>query len=162
MNNKISIKDIEWQESTQGNFSSYRKPLGAKAGGKMLGASLYKLLPGKKAFPFHCHYANEEAILVLDGNGTLRINDKEISIHENDYIALPCGREHAHQITNTSNESLTYLCLSTMIEPDVMEYPDSEKLGVMRGSPPGGEKNQQSYKGFYRKNSAVSYYDGEE
>ena len=92
----------------------------------------------------------------------MRINDQKIPIDTNDYIALPCGTECAHQIINTSSEPLTYLCVSTMIAPDVMEYPDSNKIGVMTGTPPGAEKNQESCKDFYRKNSAVSYYDSEE
>lgn len=49
-----------------------------------------------------------------------------------------------------------------MIEPDVMEYPDSDKIGIMTGTAPGGEKKLESYKGFYRIKSAVSYYDHEE
>jgi len=162
MSGKININDIEWQETCEGNFASFRKQLGLKAGGKMLGTSLYKLSPGKKAFPFHCHHANEEAIFVLSGNGTLRLGDKDILIEEKDYIALPRGRNHAHQVINTSGGELIYLCISTMIEPDVMEYPDSDKVGVMIGTPPGGEKKPEGYKGFYLKKSAVSYYDREE
>lgn len=161
MDSKINIEDIEWKESTQEGFSSFRKQLAMNAGGEKLGVSLYKLLPGNKAFPFHCHHANEEAIFVLSGEGTLRLNDQTISIKANDYVAFPCGTGHAHQVINTSNESLIYLCISTMIEPDVMEYPDSDKIGLMLGSPPGGEKNQKSHKGFYRKTSAVPYFDGE-
>lgn len=158
---KINIDEMEWQESNQENFHHFRKSLGTKAGGKMLGASLYKLLPGKKAFPFHFHHANEEAIFVISGNGTLRINTQEILIKPNDYIALPRGSEHAHQMINTSNIPLEYLCISTMIEPEVMEYPDSNKLGVMTCSAPGGEKKPQSFKAFYRKDDDVSYYDNE-
>lgn len=106
----------------------------------MLGASLYKLAPGKKAFPYHCHYANEKAIFIISGKGTIRIGDEEVSIEKNDYIALPPGVEYAHQVINTSNESLEYLCISTMIELKVMEYPDSKKVGVMTGTPPGRKK----------------------
>ena len=161
MDKKINIDDIKWQESKQTGFSFFRKPLGASAGGEMLGTGLFKLLPGNKAFPYHCHHANEEAIFVLSGSGTLRINDKKVPITENDYIALPRGSEYAHQVINTSDDVLMYLCISTMIEPDVMEYPDADKIGVMAGTPPGSPKSKQSYKGFFRKNSAVSYYDGE-
>lgn len=161
MTNKINIEELAWQELSHDNFSVSRKQLGMNSGGQMIGTSLYKLLPGKKAFPYHCHHANEEAIFVLEGSGTLRLHDTEIEINEGDYVAMLRGSEHAHQIINTSNESLRYLCISTMIEPEVVEYPDSNKIGIMASSPPGGKKNQKSYKGFYRKESTVSYYDDE-
>lgn len=159
---KVNIDDIEWQESNLDGFSSFRKQLGIKAGSEMLGASLFKLSPGCKAFPFHCHYANEEAILVLSGNGTLRIGDKKIQLTQNDYVTFLRGNSHPHQVINTSDAPLIYLCISTMIEPDVMQYPDSNKLGVMIGSPPGGGKNNKSVKAFFRIKNEVSYYDGEE
>lgn len=77
-------------------------------------------------------------------------------------MALPRGREHTHQIINTSNEVLIYLCISTMIEPDIIEYPDSDKIGttILDSSSSGGEKNKKSQT-FYQKNSAVSYFKDE-
>ena len=161
MKNKININDLEWQESSHEDFSSFRKSLGNNAGGKMLGTSLFKLAPGKKAFPFHCHHANEEAIFILEGSGTLRYGNEKIAITRNDYIALPCGREHAHQVINTSDAELIYLCISTMITPDVTEYPDSDKIGVSTGTAPGGIKTENTFNGYYRKKSDVDYFDGE-
>lgn len=132
---KININEIEWQQSKpHGDFQYARKSLTQAASGKMLGASIYQLLPGKKAFPFHFHHANEEAILILKGSGTLRLGNEKIPVAEGDYIALPIGPEHAHQLINTSSESLEYLCFSTMIVPEVSEYPDSKKLGAIVGS----------------------------
>jgi uncharacterized cupin superfamily protein len=43
----------------------------------------------------------------------------------------------AHQIINTSDAELRYLAISTMIEPDIAEYPDSAKRLMLAGSPPG-------------------------
>lgn len=157
---KINSDEISWQETQQNNFSYSRKQLSAN--GKMLGSSLYRLLPGKKAFPYHFHTANEEAIYVLQGSGTLRLNNENIAIQVHDYIALPRGAEHAHQIINTSDAELIYLCISTMIEPEVMGYPDSNKIGVMIGSAPGGKKQGQSFKAFYCKSEDVDYYFDEE
>lgn len=55
----------------------------------MIGTSLYKLLPGNKAFPFHCHYGNEEAIFILSGNGTLRLGGSCILSLMNSIKSLP-------------------------------------------------------------------------
>ena len=46
-------------------------------------------------------------------------------------IAAPVGS--AHQITNTSDAELRYLSISTMIRPDVCEYPDSDKVAALPG-----------------------------
>jgi len=161
MKHKINIEDLQWQLTSHGDFTVERKSLGTNAGSQKLGTSLYKLSPGHKAFPFHCHHANEEAILILSGSGTLRFGDEQVSVSMNDYIALPCGSDFAHQLINTSSNELIYLCISTMVVPEVMDYPDSNKVGVMTGRAPGEAEAGQSYKGFFRKGDEVSYYDNE-
>lgn len=157
----IHTNSLQWQEVTAENFSYNRKQLGVPAGGEMLGASLYKLMPNAKAFPYHFHYANEEAIFVIEGEGTLRVSNENLKIMQGDYIAIPKGPENPHQIINTSEKLLIYLSFSTMISPDVMEYPDSKKVGIMAGSAPGGDKSKQLLKAFYKKDQHVEYYEGE-
>jgi uncharacterized cupin superfamily protein len=122
---------------------------------------MYKLMPGKKTFPYHFHYANEEAVFVLEGTGSLRLANEIIIIKNGDYIALPVGPNHAHQITNTSENPLIFLCFSTMNHPDVVEYPDSEKIGVTAGVAPGGESHKVLLKARFRKQDSVDYFDGE-
>ena len=81
--------------------------------------------------------ANEEAIYVLEGSGTLRIGEEEVPISKGDYVTFPAAREEgAHQLVNTSNSTLRYLCFSTMIEPDAMIYPGSGKIGGFVERPP--------------------------
>jgi hypothetical protein len=49
-----------------------------------------------------------------------------------------------------------------MIEPDVMVYPDSNKVGISAGSAPGGPKEERTFSKFLRADAEVGYYDGEE
>ena len=93
---------------------------------------------------------------MLEGSGTLRI-----SISEGDYVALPARAQAAHQIVNDSEVVLRYLCFSTMVEPDVMIYPDSGKVGIFGGASPGGPKEERTFNTFLRGDSEVGYYDGE-
>jgi len=89
--------------------------------------------------------ANEEAIYVLEGSVTLRIGEEEVPISKGYYVTFPAAREEgAHQLVNTSNSMVRYLCLSTMIEPDAMVYPDSGKIGVFMGAAPGGPKEKRT------------------
>lgn len=156
-------RDVEWTEVSHGERFGYRrKSLGAATGGEKLGASLYEVPPGRRAWPRHYHLANEEAIYVLEGSGTLRIGVEEIPVSKGDYATLPAGEEGAHQLTNTSAENLVYLCFSTMNVPDVMVYPDSNKVGIFGGAAPGGPKDKRTFSKFLRLDPEVGYFDGEE
>ena len=74
---------------------------------------------------------------------------------------MPVGESGAHQVINTSDEPLRYLCFSTMIEPDAMIYPDFGKIGVFAGSAPGGPKEKRTFSRFLRGDAEVGYYEGE-
>jgi len=161
--NVVGDGDLQWDEQSHGEKFGYRrKQLGSAAGGEKLGCSLYEVPPGRRAFPHHYHLANEEAIYVLEGSGTLRIGEEEIRVSEGDYVALPARAEAAHQLVNSSESVLRYLCFSTMIEPDVMVYPDSGKVGIFGGAAPGGPKAKRTFSKFLRGDAKVGYYDGEE
>lgn len=157
-----SEADLDWQEVDRGNARYRRKQLGAADGGEMLGTSLYELPPGGASFPYHYHTGNEEALYVLAGSGTIRLAGEEHALEPGDYVALPADASGAHRVTNDGDEPLRYLLVSTMNEPDVMVYPDSEKVGVVAGAAPGGDSGERTVEGFYRQGDAVDYWEGEE
>lgn len=158
----VRIEDLPWVESEHGElFASKRRKVSEAAGGRRLGCSMFEVAPGKTAFPFHYHLANEEAMYVLSGEGTLRLGNERMIVRVGDYVAFPCVAEAAHQITNTGSEPLRYLVMSTMIEPDVIVYPDSNKVGVMAGSPPGGDAGARTLTAFFERDRAVGYFHGE-
>ena len=161
--NVVGDGDLEWDEQSHGEKFGYRrKQLGSAAGGEKLGCSLYEVPPGRRAWPYHYHLANEEAIYVLEGSGILRIGGEEVQVTKGDYVALPARSEAAHQLVNSSEAVLRYLCFSTMVEPDVMVYPDSGKIGILGGAAPGGPKEKRTSSKFLRSDAEVGYYDGEE
>jgi uncharacterized cupin superfamily protein len=160
--NVVNEQDLEWGEQSHGKFGYRRKQLGSAAGGEKLGCSLYEVPSERRAWPYHYHLANEEAIYVLQGSGTLRLGEQRITLSRGDYVALPAGESGAHQIINTSDEPLRYLCFSTMIEPDAMVYPDSNKIGLFAGAAPGGPKEKRTLSKFLRSDAEVDYYEGEE
>ncbi|WP_342378160.1 cupin domain-containing protein [Myxococcus stipitatus] len=154
---------LPWTEVTQGPRVAYRrKQLGAAAKGQQLGCSLMELAPGTHAFPLHYHLANEEAYYVLSGSGLLRLGDASLPVRAGDYVALPVGAACAHQLVNDGTETLRYLAFSTMVEPDVMVYPDSKKVCVTAGSAPGGDKAARTLYTVLPLAAEVDYWSGEE
>jgi len=161
---KVTNEDeLRWAEHSHGEKFGYkRKYLSSAAGGEKLGCSLYEVPPGRRAWPYHYHGANEEAIYVLEGSGTLRVGEEKVPLSKGDYAVFPAGAEEgAHQLVNTSDEPLRYLCFSTMIEPDAIVYPDSSKIGVVVGAAPGGPKEKRTLSGLFRQEDGVDYYEGE-
>lgn len=157
----INQADLEWDVVDRGDSGWMRKQLAEAAGGEDLGCSLYELPAGKRSWPYHYHTANEEALYILDGTGTLRLDGGTVPLEPGDYVALPADERGAHRVVNDSEAPLRYLVLSTMAEPDVTVYPDSEKFGVFAGSAPG-ESGERAVTGFYRLDDDVSYWEGEE
>ena len=154
----VNEASIPWTEQGHGDgYLVRRKRLGAAAGGERIGTSLIELPPGKRSWPLHLHMANEEAIYVLDGTATLRLADREFPLRAGDYVALPAGLTHPHQIVNTSDAPLRYLAISTLIDPEVTLYPDSNKVGVIHGNP-----GSRTLFEFYPRDGAVDYWKGED
>jgi uncharacterized cupin superfamily protein len=102
-------------------------------GAQRLGYSITTVPPGKTAFPFHNHYGNEEMFFILEGEGEVRIGDNRYPVRSGDFIACPVGGKNtAHQIINTSNtKPIKYLGVSTTQTPDLVQYPDSGKVGAV-------------------------------
>ncbi|WP_416761181.1 cupin domain-containing protein [Roseateles sp. So40a] len=98
-----------------------------------LGASYDIVEPGKTTCPYHLHYAQEEMFIVLEGHGTLRVAGEMLPIKAGDVIFIPAGPEYPHHIINTSDAPIKYLSISTMEQPEICVYPDSNKFMAEHG-----------------------------
>ena len=139
-------------------FTWRRARIGRQAGAEKLGASLFELPPGASSFPLHVHHANEEMIVVLAGRPTLRSLDGERELEPGAVVAFPSGRRGAHQVLNRSGEPSRVLMASTMIYPEVVEHPDSNKVVAISGRP---DETAAMFLAF-RRDDAVAVTEGEE
>lgn len=160
----VRLEDLELTPATHGaGFEARMAQLAAPLGARRLGARYIEVPPGKKAWPFHCHHANDELFVILGGTGTLRHGAESYEVSAGDVVVCPCGgAETAHQLIAGGTEPLRYLAISSMHDPDVMEYPDSGKVTVFAGAPPGGDKAVRRLDLTVRTASRVDYWDGED
>ncbi len=136
--------------------------IASRLGAQKLGYNLTAVPPGKRAFPFHNHRINEEMFFVVDGAGEIRIGNVVYPIRPGDVIACPPGgRETAHQIVNTGATELRYLAVSTKLSPEIAEYPDSGKFGVLAEFPAGPDGKPQTFRFIGRENLGVGYWEDE-
>jgi uncharacterized cupin superfamily protein len=131
---KVNQRDLDWDVVDRGEVGWRRKQLGEAAEGDALGCSLYELPPGTRSWPYHYHAANEEALFVLEGAGSLRHHGEMVGLEAGDYVAFPADERGAHRVINDTDDPLRYLMVSTMVAPDVTVYPDSEKIGALAAS----------------------------
>jgi uncharacterized cupin superfamily protein len=103
--------------------------VGSRLGMVDLGITLYVLPPGNAQAPYHWHHNTEEALLVLEGRPTLRTPGGERELEPGDLVSFPRGPEGAHKVRNDSDEAARYLMISTKPSSDIVEYPDSRKVG---------------------------------
>ena len=157
---KINESELDWNEYDHSEAVFRRKELGAAVDADDLGCSLYEMPPGTRAWPYHYHTANEEAIYVLAGEGLLRAEDGEHDLRAGDFVTLPADESGGHRVVNDGDDTLRYLMVSTMNEPDVTIYPEMEKFGVYVGSPPGG-REERSFEGYFPTDADVDYWDDE-
>jgi uncharacterized cupin superfamily protein len=137
-------------------FRSKRARIGYELGTALLGASLWEVPPGEAAYPYHYHYSDEELVIVLSGRPTLRTPEGERELEEGEAVGFGLGEKGAHQILNRSGDTVTFLAVSSHGRPDVVVYPDSDKIGVGERLPKGG-----GLRAFFKRGDAVDYFDGE-
>jgi uncharacterized cupin superfamily protein len=142
-------------------FGARLAKMGDVIGLRQLGCMLHEVEPGKRAFPYHNHHGNEELFVVLSGSGEVRIGAATHPVRAGDVVACPAGGpETAHQIVNSGTATLRYLGISTMKDPEVVEYPDSGKFGVLAiGEGNSFATARLRYIG--RADSGLDYWDGE-
>jgi uncharacterized cupin superfamily protein len=147
-----------WErEVAHGRFEVRGRRVGPAAGAKQLGAGVFELPAGKVNLPYHAHHGIEELLLVLSGRPTLRTPTGERELVAGDVVAFPAGAEGAHQLLNRTTAVVRYLMVSTSATADLIEYPDSGKLGALGGA--WGEPGAVAH--MFSAALQVGYFDGE-
>ena len=150
----IANPQFEFDSEDPEGFRSGMARLGKLLGGaKESGISVYELPPGQSICPHHYECGEEEWLLVLEGNPTLRHAEGSDRLEPWDVVFFPKGPEGVHGVRNETEDTVRVLMFSTVVVPTATVYPDSDKVGIWTGD---SETDV-----LVRRESAVDYYDGE-
>lgn len=153
---RINISSLPFEydgEDPEGFRSGLARLAKLLGGPEESGISVYELPPGQAVCPYHYECGEEEWLLVLNGNPTLRHPGGAERLEPWDAVFFPKGPEGAHGIRNETEETARVLMFSTVVVPTATVYPDSDKVGIWTGHPEADV--------MVRRQSKVEYFDGE-
>jgi uncharacterized cupin superfamily protein len=126
---------------------------GPQIGATRMGATVYELPPGQALCPYH-YESEEEWLLVLQGEVTLRHPEGEDVLGPGDITAFPVGPAGAHKTTNNGSEAVRMVMFATSDPIGYCVYPDSNKISYWN------ESNRDDFVRV-RRGDVLDYYDGE-
>lgn len=148
-----AVESLPWREWGEGvRFGGRTRALSNTRDGQGLriGVVIEELQPGKQSCPLHYHLLEEEHILMLEGEVTLRLGQQRIRFRAGEFVSFKAGKPVGHCLVNESGALARYLVIGENNPSDVCIYPDSNKIAI------GAEIDVIRTLG-----PEASYYDGE-
>lgn len=126
--NICALSDVAPEREARGRTNLTSRTLSAHLGALRSRLRHVTLAAGAESWPPHCHSAEEEIFVVLDGSGAVVIGDESTPLRRGSCVARPPGTRVAHQFLGP----LTFLAWSTYEPDDVVFYPRSKTV-FLRG-----------------------------
>ncbi len=105
------------------------KRLAPTAGLTQIGASHVVLKPGAYSSQRHWHRAQDEIVIMLEGEAVLIEDDGETGVYPGDVLAWPAGAENGHRLHNRSDAPCVFIAISGgPREEDSGSYPDIDMV----------------------------------
>ena len=137
-------------------FRARRGRIGWDLKTERLGLGVWEIEPGEAAYPFHFHLTEEEVVIVLSGRPSVRTPSGWHQLEPGDAVAFPVGEAGGHQLANWGEETARFLAISTSGAPDIVVYPESDKVGAFERFP-----DRRGLFTLFRREDAVEYHTGE-
>jgi uncharacterized cupin superfamily protein len=124
----VNVGDVEPERLDRDGFRGVAHQVGAAAGSEQSGLHYEVIEPGNLNCPPHCHAAEEEIFIVLDGEGVCMLGDEEHPVRPGSIVACPPGDGVAHAFRAGAEAPLTLLTYGTREPNDIVYYPRSGKV----------------------------------
>ncbi|HYD73821.1 MAG TPA: cupin domain-containing protein [Candidatus Binatia bacterium] len=130
----IAIESVPWTEFSEGvRFAlKFRLLSDTRKDGRKIGVSYEELPPGKQSVPFHYHMMEEEHIVALQGECTLRLGEERFALKAGEYVCFPAGERIGHCLINETDQPFGFIMIGNYERNEVAVYPDSNKI-LIRG-----------------------------
>jgi uncharacterized cupin superfamily protein len=151
-NPNIYDPDFDEPRETIDGFTAYRARLGRQLHTERVGVSFWLLPAGQTAYPYHFHLAEEEVLILLEGDLALRSPTGWERVRRGDVVRFGVGADGAHQLVNDGSTEARFLAVSTHGQPDVVVYPDQGKVGHAERRP-----EDDGFKLYFNLDDAVGY-----
>jgi uncharacterized cupin superfamily protein len=126
----VALDDLPAEDFTGGgDVVAVRRDFGDAMGSSRTGLGHLTVEPGALSSPPHCHAAEEEIFVVLDGAGTLLLGDAEHAVRAGSIVARPPGTGVPHAF-RAGEGPLTLLAFGTREPNDIVFFPRSGKVGL--------------------------------
>ncbi len=150
----LHTAEFEYDDTDPEGYKAGLARLGPLVGASETGTSIYEIPPGQSICPYHYEWAEEEWLIVLAGEPTLRQPEGEQVLAEGDVRFFPTGPAGAHKVTNGTDATVRVLMFSSVKHPAASVYPDSDKIGIFTD-------RDRTDNVLVRRESGVDYYDRE-
>jgi uncharacterized cupin superfamily protein len=125
----VALADARIRKANTGDVVRVRHDLGDALGSSASGLGVLVVAAGSLSYPPHCHSAEEELFVVLDGEGTLLLGDDEHPVRAGSLVARPPGTGISHAF-RAGDGPLTVLAYGTREPNDIAYYPRSGKVAL--------------------------------
>jgi uncharacterized cupin superfamily protein len=132
--NVVALADVE------GDYGGIVKHVAKQAGAMQTGLNVVALPPNEEGAPPHCHSADEEIFVILDGEGTLElwgpprpevpmqtVPDETHAVRRGHVVSRPAATRISHCF-RSGDAGLTLLAYGTREPNDICYYPRSNKV----------------------------------
>ena len=132
--NIVALADADLSERSHGDVASVRRDHGDSLGSTLIGVGNLTVAAGKLTYPPHCHSAEEEAFVVLDGDGELLLvevgePDRVVPVRPGSVVVRPPGSRVSHTVRAGAG-GLTLLAFGSRESNDIVYYPRSGKVSL--------------------------------
>jgi uncharacterized cupin superfamily protein len=125
----VNLEDVEPTRYEHNASLMIERDLGRAAGSVRTGISHLTIPAGREGWPPHCHSAEEEIFVILEGDGTLLLGEKEHAMRPGTVVGRPPGTRVAHSF-RAGETDLVYLAYGTREPNDIAYYPRSGKVNL--------------------------------
>jgi uncharacterized cupin superfamily protein len=125
----VALEDLPDKPWGQGDIRAVRKVVGKVVGSLRSGLQSSTIAPGMLSAPPHCHSAEDELFVVLDGDGVALIGDQEHPVRPGSVVGRPAGTRVAHTL-RAGDRGLRMLAYSNRDPNDICFYPRSGMVGL--------------------------------